>query len=80
MIPLNLENGKWKMENNGYLSLSSSEELSTYFLSMDVKEKVKQNSDSTTFIIDNPIEKHYRKFNEKGGELYYFISMTQIQL
>ena len=71
--------GKWQIDN-GYLELSSPEELSTYYLNMYVEEEVKSTHNSkTTVVIENPIESYYDKNNEDFRELYYSINATDIR-
>lgn len=65
--------GSWKIEKEGFLRLSSPEELNTYFIYMEVTEEL-SNVDSLYFYFDNPIEGHYKKFGEKRRELFYSIS------
>ncbi len=69
--------GYWTIDNgHNLLILNSPEELNTSYLYMDVKEKTELNNDSLYFFIYNPIEDHYKKYNEKYRELFYSISIT----
>lgn len=69
--------GKWNL-NDGFLSLSTPEELATFYLTANVKEEYERNNDSITFIITNPIEKFRKQNQVMSNELYYkIILMTK---
>ncbi|SFJ00313.1 hypothetical protein [Olleya namhaensis] len=68
--------GNWSyVDNQNFLSLSSPEELSTFYLNLDVTEKHKDSKD-ITFVIDNPIERSHEK-KGASNELLYSISITK---
>jgi hypothetical protein len=67
--------GKYKLETENLISISSLESLNFSYLHFDTKEKQDSSKDSLVFIIDNPIEEHYKKYNEKFRELYYNIEI-----
>jgi len=66
--------GKCEKDKN-LLTLRSPEEYSTFFLDAQVEEK-SRDSDSVVIYIDNPIERHYKKFNQKYRELYYSLEIS----
>lgn len=63
--------GKWEIED-GFVSLSSPEELGTYYLNANFTESSEKNKDSITLIINNPIEKK----KSKDSELYYTVNLS----
>ncbi|MCH2491119.1 MAG: hypothetical protein MK211_13330 [Flavobacteriales bacterium] len=69
--------GKWKVDD-GFIELSSPDQLSTFYLSMYVEEDVKPLGNSVEFIIENPIESYYDNHNETYREIYYLINATEI--
>src|SRR5690606_13029348 len=66
--------GKWLMDNN-FLVLSSPEELSTFYLNVNVVEEFQENKDSIAFVIQNPIEKYSKQDEKEPNELYYKINV-----
>jgi hypothetical protein len=69
--------GSWSIDKGcGLLILNSPEELNTSYINMDVKEKSELSSDSLYFFIYNPIENHYKEYNEKYRELFYSLLIT----
>lgn len=68
--------GKWKRYKNNFLLFNSPDNYNTYVLNMVVRENINSNSDSTTVLINNPIESHYEKFKEKYKELYYQLEIS----
>ena len=68
--------GTWAQDKDtDYLRLSSPWHIMSSILDSQVKESIDQ-SDSLTFIITNPIEKHNDKFNDGLRELSYSIALT----
>lgn len=68
--------GTWKRYKNNFLILNSPDKYDTYVLNMVVRENVNSESDSTTVLINNPIELHYQKFKEHYRELYYHLEIS----
>jgi len=70
--------GNWALENNrGLICLNSPEFINCSVVDMQVTEKIKKNTDTLYFYINNPIEEHYKKYryNTKGRDIYYKISI-----
>ena len=67
--------GKWKIRDKRYLELSTPFPSLKSEIDMHVKESSAYSKDSLYFFIENPIERHYKKFNEKYRELFYSIQM-----
>jgi hypothetical protein len=63
--------GNVHSDGNGILIFNSDPSLNPIFIDMDVVEHQNANQDSIIFHIKNPIEKEYRKYNDKGGDLIY---------
>jgi hypothetical protein len=69
--------GYWSIEKGcGLLKINSPEEINTSYIYMDIKEKSEFSNDSLYFYIYNPIEDHYKKYNEKYRELFYSLLVT----
>jgi hypothetical protein len=69
--------GGWKRDKKeSFLELNSPENLNTFYVGINVQEENILSNNMITFIIDNPIEKHYKKYNEKYRELFYDITIT----
>lgn len=75
-----LSYGKWKMDERGFLTLSSHENLGAFKISnsvpsiifeMYVSETVDFSKDSLYFLINNPIEKFYKKNNRITRDIKY---------
>ena len=67
--------GTWTQDKDtDYLRLSSPWYIMSSILDSQVRESIDQ-SDSLTFIITNPIEKHNDKFNDGLRELSYSIAL-----
>lgn len=68
--------GIWKTEGDGFVSLSSPEDLGE-FVDLRVEESKKDlPKNNVVFVIDNPIESHYQKFEEDYRELSYNINIS----
>lgn len=69
--------GDWHIvDNQSFISLTTPEELNTFYLNVDVSEKTTDSKD-ITFIINNPIEKGYKK-KDSIKELLYSINITRL--
>jgi hypothetical protein len=68
--------GNWKMNKDGYIELSTPEEISTSYLNIDVVEKEnKKSKDTLYFFIDNPIEKFCKNDGRKNSKLLYQLAI-----
>jgi len=73
--------GKWSIDKkHPLLVFSTPENLGNasdlyefYYVDMNVEEKIEPSNSFITFVIDNPIEEHYKKYDEKGRELFYTV-------
>ncbi|MFD0862224.1 hypothetical protein ACFQ1M_08380 [Sungkyunkwania multivorans] len=69
--------GNWKINKEGYIELTTPEEISTSYLNVDVIEKeVKKSKDSLYVFIDNPIEKFSKNDNRKTSKLLYQLAIS----
>lgn len=69
--------GNWKIDKKSSLIvLNSAKKLNNSHLNINVQEIVEPSRDSISFFIDNPIEKHYKKFGEKYREVYYSVTLN----
>ena len=69
--------GNWNMDKKSSLiELNSPEILNDSYVYMEVEEELQSSIDSISFVIDSPIEEHYRKFGEKYREVIYSVSLT----
>jgi len=58
------------------LTLTSVKYLNDEFLNFNVEESQVINQDSVKFIFTNPIENHYKRFNESYRELLYSVEIV----
>jgi len=68
--------GGISLDRSGFLLLKSDPSLNPIFIGMYVTERKNPGSDSIEFIIHNPIEEQYRKYNSGGGDLTYTLSVS----
>jgi hypothetical protein len=67
--------GEVSLDRGGYLLLKSDRSLNPIFVGMTVAERTNPGSDSVEFIIRNPIESQYHKYNSEGGDLIYTLAV-----
>lgn len=70
--------GEVSLDRGGYLLLKSDRSLNPIFIGMNVTERKNPGSDSVEFIIHNPIEEKFRKYNSEGSDLIYTLSVDPI--
>lgn len=64
--------GFWEIDSQrGILSLSTPEFLNESIVHINVIEDEKHSKDSLYFVIDNPIERHFEKYNQIHTEISY---------
>lgn len=69
--------GKWTIDKKASLiEINSPETLNSSYVDVNVVEEQEPSLDSISFVINNPIEKHYKKFGEKYREVFYSITLT----
>lgn len=68
--------GSWGLDNSGGLIyLSSPEFINASIVNLQVIEKNTNETDTLYFYVNNPIEQHYRKYQEKSRDIYYKIAI-----
>lgn len=68
--------GNWIIEDRELLTLTSPEEMDSFFVNMNVMEETKATKDSIRFIINNPIESFYEKTERNVKDISYQLSLT----
>lgn len=63
------------LNKDSLLAFTSSNEINSEFIDYNVQEYFEDNQDSIKFIFTNPIENHYKNFNESYRELYYSVEI-----
>jgi len=68
--------GNWGIDSrNDLIYLNSSDYLSTSMVDIQVDEKKVNDTDSLYFLINNPIEKYFKKYGGKKRDVYYKIAI-----
>lgn len=63
------------LNKDSLLAFTSSKDINSEFVNFNVQEYEEVNQDSIKFIFNNPIENHYKHFNESYRELFYSVEI-----